>query len=120
MATVHYRFDPANPPELTSKQRARLHVMTEAEIEANAASDSDNPPLTDGELATAYRPGDIRALRHRLKLSQSGFARRFGINLRTLQEWEQGRRAPDQIARSYLRVINADPGAVTRALVAAE
>lgn len=120
MPITRYKFDPANPPELTPEQRARLTAMPEAEVEANALADPENPPLTNGELVSAYRPGDIRALRQRLGFSQSRFAHRFGINLRTLQEWEQGRRGPDQIARSYLRVINADPEAVTRALAAAE
>ena len=119
MATVRYKFDPANPPKLTAEQRARLDALTADEIEANALCDSDYPPLTDAELASAYRPGDIRGLRQRLGLSQSGFAQKFGINLRTLQEWEQGRRAPDQIARSYLRVISRDAEAVARALAAA-
>jgi putative transcriptional regulator len=118
MATVRYTYDPANPPKLTAEQRFRLDAMTEEQIEANALSDPDNPPPTDAELATACRPGDIRSLRQRLGLSQSGFAEKFGVNLRTLQEWEQGRRAPDQIARSYLRVIGADPEAVMRALAA--
>lgn len=31
---------------------ARLDAMTEEEIEANALSDPDNPPLTDEQLAT--------------------------------------------------------------------
>jgi putative transcriptional regulator len=119
MATVLYTYDPANPPKLTREQRTRLDGLTEEQIEANALSDPDNPPLTDAELTTAYRPGDIRDLRQRLGLSQSAFAQRFGVNLRTLQEWEQGRRAPDQIARSYLRVISLDPDAVARALAAA-
>jgi putative transcriptional regulator len=119
MPTVRYTFDPANPPELTEQQRARLDAQNEEQIEANALNDPDNQPLTDAELATAYRPGDIQGLRQRLGLSQSAFAQRFGVNLRTLQEWEQGRRAPDQIARSYLRVISLDPEAVARALAAA-
>ncbi len=119
MATVRYTYNPAKPAMLTDEQRARLNSLTQQQSEANALDDSDNPPLTDAERATAYRPGDIRDLRRRLGLSQSSFAQRFGVNLRTLQEWEQGRRAPDQIARSYLRVISLNPDAVAQALAAA-
>jgi putative transcriptional regulator len=119
MATVRCKFDPVDPPKLTERQRARLDSLSDEQIEANAQNDPDNPPLTNAELTTAYRPGDIRDLRQRLGLSQSAFAQRFGVNLRTLQEWEQGRRAPDQIARSYLRVISLDPETVARALAAA-
>jgi putative transcriptional regulator len=39
-------------------------------------------------------PAELRELRERLRVSQSGLALRLGISLRTLQEWEQGRRAP--------------------------
>ena len=42
---------------------ARLEAMTEEEIEANALSDPDNPPLTDEELAR-MRPGSVSSPRH--------------------------------------------------------
>jgi len=38
------------------------------------------------------------------------------LNLRTLQDWEQGRREPEDIARIYLRVIERNPSAVKAAL----
>ena len=38
------------------------------------------------------------------------------LNLRTLQDWEQGRREPEGIARIYLRVIERNPQAVLDAL----
>jgi putative transcriptional regulator len=38
------------------------------------------------------------------------------LNLRTLQYWEQGRREPEDIARTYLRVIERNPDAVRAAL----
>ena len=56
----------------------------------------------------------IIALRKRLRLSRQKFAERFGLDARAVQEWEQGRRAPDRAARVLLTVI--DPGAVVRAL----
>ena len=62
---------------------------------------------------------DVRAIRKRLGLSQAGFARRFGFNLATVRDWEQGRYQPDQAVRSYLLVIEREPEAVERALQAA-
>ena len=35
--------------------KARLDAMTDDEIDAAAAADPDNPPLTDEELASAWR-----------------------------------------------------------------
>lgn len=64
------------------------------------------------------RPGsvDVRAVRERLRLSQVQFAARFGFNLRTLQDWEQGRVEPDAAIRAYLTVIDRKPRVVARAL----
>ena len=56
----------------------------------------------------------IVALRKRLRLSRQKFADRFGLDVRALQEWEQGRRVPDRAARVLLTVIDRDPEAVVR------
>ena len=62
--------------------------------------------------------GRIAALRKRLKLSRQKFAERFGLDVRAVQEWEQGRRVPDRAARVLLTVIDRDPESVVRALAA--
>lgn len=59
---------------------------------------------------------DVRAVRRKTGLSQAEFASRFGINQRTLQDWEQGRYGPDPMARALLTIIDREPGAVARAL----
>jgi putative transcriptional regulator len=59
---------------------------------------------------------DVRAIRERLGLSQSDFARRFGFRLDAVQNWEQGRRRPAGAARAFLKVIDREPEAVRRAL----
>jgi putative transcriptional regulator len=94
----------------------RLDRMTDEEIEAAALSDPDAQPMTDEELARMFRPRELRELRARLGLSQAAFAERFRINLRTLQDWEQARRVPEDVARTYLRVIARNPEAVAAAL----
>jgi putative transcriptional regulator len=58
----------------------------------------------------------IVALRKRLKLSRQKFADRFGLDVRAVQDWEQGRRVPDRAARVLLTVIDRDPESVVRAL----
>jgi transcriptional regulator with XRE-family HTH domain len=55
-------------------------------------------------------------LRERLGLSQTEFAASFGISVRTIQQWEQGRTTPDQPARVLLRVIECYPDAVCSAI----
>lgn len=77
-----------------------------------------------GEVALPCRIVDdptadrIVALRKRLKLSRRKLADRFGLDVRALQEWEQGRRVPDRAARVLLTVIDHDPKSVVRALAA--
>ena len=63
-------------------------------------------------------PIDVRAIRAKLGLSRTQFAERFKFPARTVQEWEQGRRQPDQAARAYLTVIERNPKAVEEALSA--
>ncbi|MDD9980909.1 MAG: hypothetical protein OXU81_06050, partial [Gammaproteobacteria bacterium] len=54
------------------------------------------------------------------KLSRQKFADRFGLDVRAVQDWEQGRRVPDRAARVLLTVIDRDPESVVRALTASE
>ncbi|QHG64130.1 helix-turn-helix domain-containing protein [Pseudomonas putida] len=45
----------------------------------------------------------------RTGLSQSKFAELLGVSVRTLQEWEQGRRMPSGAARSLLHIAASRP-----------
>jgi len=58
---------------------------------------------------------DARTIRENLKLSQSEFAKMLNISVATLQNWEQGRRAPDGPAKTLLRVAATHPEAVLHA-----
>lgn len=99
---------------------ADLLRPSDSEIEAQAVADDD--AWTEQELAQAelvYPPPSaeqVRAIRAKLGLSQAQFARRFGLSLDAVQQYEQGRRRPSGSAATLLRVIEADPDAVARAL----
>ncbi|MBM3768804.1 MAG: helix-turn-helix domain-containing protein [Acidobacteria bacterium] len=60
---------------------------------------------------------DVRAIREKIALSESDFAKLFGLSKRTLESWEQGRRVPSGPARAFLTVIAKEPEAVKRALL---
>ncbi len=47
--------------------------------------------------------------RTRTGLSQEDFARLLGVSVRTLQDWEQGRREPTGAAKMLLRVAVSHP-----------
>ena len=58
---------------------------------------------------------DVTATRAKLQLSQNKFAALLGISVKTLHNWEQGRRKPTGTARILLRVAALHPEAVLEA-----
>jgi putative transcriptional regulator len=54
----------------------------------------------------------VSATRSRLQLSQTKFAELLGISVKTLHNWEQGRRKPTGAARVLLRVASRHPEVV--------
>ena len=55
---------------------------------------------------------DARQIREAAHISQSQFAKLIGVNLRTLQNWEQHRTRPTGPARVLLKIVAANPGAI--------
>ena len=115
-AITTYRPDRKRPRRLTNTEAAQLDSRTDEELTAAAENDPDNLPLDDRTLARLRRPLDVKAIRKGLKLTQQQFAQEFGLELRTVQDWEQGRVLPTGAARTLLRIIERDPEAVRRAL----
>lgn len=66
-----------------------------------------------GELALRSHmlkePALPQVIRARLNLSQSAFAGLMGVSLRTVQDWEQGRRKPSGPAAALLRIAEQKP-----------
>ena len=55
---------------------------------------------------------NVKHIRERYQLSQSEFATLLGISVKTLQNWEQGRRTPRGAARILLQVAAKHPDAL--------
>lgn len=58
--------------------------------------------------------GELMALRERLHLSRSVFARYLRTNPRTLENWEQGRARPNAQAALLIRLVERYPDTVER------
>ncbi len=63
-----------------------------------------------------FDPVNVKAIRAKLRQSQTEFARMIGVSVATLRNWEQGRRRPEGPARALLRVAEQNPAAVADAL----
>lgn len=59
---------------------------------------------------------NVSDIREKYHLTQLEFSKLFGFSLRTLQQWEQGRRKPHGSARVLLKVIEYAPDVVNEAL----
>jgi putative transcriptional regulator len=59
---------------------------------------------------------DVSAIREAAQLSQSQFARLIGVNLRTLQNWEQRRTRPTGPAGALLKIAALNPRSAMNAL----
>jgi putative transcriptional regulator len=68
--------------------------------------------LKRGEVGRVVNVPSVTAIRERTGLSQAQFAALLGVSVRTLQEWEQGRRAPSGAARTLLLVAAKNPQAL--------
>lgn len=70
---------------------------------------------------TIHIPNEIatKRIRRNLAMTQKQFAETFGFSVRTIGEWEQGRRVPEASARILLKLIDKEPEFVLRTLRAA-
>ena len=84
------------------------------------ASVKEGGQILRGEKEAArafqYDRLDIKLIREGYKLTQEQFASMLGISVRTLRNWEQGRRVPEGPAMVLLRVADKHPEAVLDAV----
>ena len=64
---------------------------------------------------TAIEVSAATEARNRVGMSQGEFAKLLGVSVRTLQDWEQGRREPSGAAKTLLRIASQNPEAVRAA-----
>lgn len=74
--------------------------------------------MKSGQAArvTKVELNDVAQARQGTGLSQTQFAEALSISKRTLQEWEQGRRAPSGAAQALIRIAMRHPEVVREVL----
>jgi putative transcriptional regulator len=84
------------------------------------ASVKEGGEILRGEKVPArtfpYDRLDIKRIREKYELTQEQFAAMLGISVRTLRNWEQGRRVPEGPAMVLLRVADKHPQAILDAV----
>ena len=68
--------------------------------------------LKQGKTGRILNVPPVAEIRQKTGLSQSKFASLLGVSVRTLQDWEQGRRVPSGAARTLLLIANKNPMAL--------
>jgi putative transcriptional regulator len=68
--------------------------------------------LKRGDAGRTTEVPVVARVRESTGLSQARFAQLLGVSMRTLQEWEQGRRSPSGAARTLLLIAQRNPRAL--------
>ena len=68
--------------------------------------------LKQGKTGRVLNVPPVAEIRQKTGLSQSKFASLLGVSVRTLQDWEQGRRVPSGAARTLLLIAHRNPMAL--------
>ena len=67
--------------------------------------------MKTGRAAKLHKVAVTPVISARMKsgLSQSAFAKLMGVSVRTLQDWEQGRREPSGAAKTLIAIAERSP-----------
>ena len=68
--------------------------------------------LKAGKVGRVVNVPSVAEIREATGLSQADFAALLGASVRTLQDWEQGRRVPSGAARTLLLIAQKNPKAL--------
>lgn len=89
-----------------AKKKRNIEQELLEDLEAVKAHNRGEIDLRKRTFVTVAPPAVIR---NRLNLSQHDFAGMLGVSVRTVQEWEQGRREPSGPANALLRIADQYP-----------
>lgn len=95
--------------ELKAGKAARkttFESLPDGSVRRTVSSADGTVPRQEVLVGTQWQ---LLAARTQSGMSQSEFARATGVSVRTLQEWEQGRKVPSGAAQSLLKLVRRHP-----------
>ncbi len=107
----------ANPLKKAPRKRNLFMEMTEG---MTALADARQGKRTLRTHAVEYRPApeisprELVGLREQLRLSRAVFAAYLRTNVRTLENWEQGRARPNAQAALLINLVKRYPDTIDR------
>jgi putative transcriptional regulator len=114
------RFDAGSAQGAPETCKGVFVMMKKRDFEKLVASIKEAGDIKSGRKRPSrvfeIKAPEIRTVREKLNVSQTEFALMIGVSVRTLQNWEQGRRKPEGPAKALLRIASRNPSAVLDAL----
>lgn len=90
-----------------SESKRDFEAELQESIEALRAFNRGENNLVTRTVNRTVSP--VAAIRKRMNVSQHAFAALLGVSVRTIQDWEQGRRVPSGPANALLRIADQHP-----------
>ena len=97
-------------------RKPQLNALPEEEIGLKLLQSVREMKARKFARVTEIEVNEVVQARQSTGLSQAEFASALSISKRTLQEWEQGRRAPSGAAQALIRIARKHPEVVREAL----
>jgi putative transcriptional regulator len=89
------------------KTKRDFNAELEESIEALRAFNRNEDNLVTHTVNRTLSP--VAAIRKQMNVSQHAFAGLLGVSVRTIQDWEQGRRVPSGPSITLLRIAERHP-----------
>lgn len=99
-----------------SNRRQVTETMTGTELGQKLLQSVKEMKTGQAARITKVELNEVAEARQQTGLSQSQFAEVLCISKRTLQEWEQGRRAPSGAAQALIRIARKHPEVLLESL----